>query len=211
MTRWIAVLMCITSSLAGSHIAIAQRVLDVADLDGRVAPALAVRIRILADSATAVRLPVAPLIDKALEGASKRAPDDRIVAAVRSVLVNLRVARHSLGDSATDAELAAGVAVLRAGVSPDALAEARRKIPRRSLTVSLSVLGSLVAAGVPPSTAAKAITAQANRTDDAGMLVFGRDIERSIASGVPAYSAVAGATGGMPGPTPGKPAPRPKP
>lgn len=192
-------LLCATASLAGARVASAQRPLGVTDLAGRVSPTLEPRIRLLADSATAARLPVSPLIDKALEGASKHAPDDRIVAVVHSVLASLRVARGALGPAASDAELAAGVVVLRAGVPADALTDARRRLPGRPLTVPLSVLGSLVAAGVAPAAATSAVVAQATRASDPEMLAFGREVERSIAAGMPASGAVSTA---LEGPTP---------
>lgn len=181
--------------VASARTARAQRPLGVGDLHGRVSASLEARLRALADSATVAHLPVAPLVDKALEGASKHAPDDRIVSAVHTVFTNLGIARHVLGD-ASDAELAAGAAALRAGVAPDALADARQRLARRSLTVPLSVLGSLVAAGVPPTDALHAVIDRAAHADDATMLAFGREIERSIAAGVPAPSAISVATGG---------------
>lgn len=207
----IGMLICTAASLGTARVTSAQRALGVADLAGRVSPALEPRIRVLADSAAAARLPVSPLIDKALEGASKHAPDDRIVAVVHSVLAGLRVARGALGPGASDAELAAGVVVLRAGVPADALTDARRRLPGRSLTVPLSVLGSLVAAGVAPTTATSAVVAQATRASDPEMLAFGREVERSIAAGMPASGAV---TNALEGPTAvgGQPhAARPKP
>lgn len=187
--RW-RIIAALTMTLGAAHVAHAQRALTVADLDGRVSPALASRIRVLADSAQAARVPASPLIDKALEGASKHASDDRIAAAAQSVLSALRTARTALGAGASDPELVAGMVVLRAGVAPDALADARRRLPHRSLAVPLSVLGSLVAAGIPAAQAEDAVVAQAGRNDDAAMLAFGRNVERSIASGVSAPTAL---------------------
>lgn len=166
-------------------------------------------MRVFVDSATAAGLPASPLIDKALEGTSKHASDDRIVAVVQSVLTSLRTARRALGANASDAELTSAVVVLRAGVTPDALANARRQLPGRSLAVPLSVLGSLVAAGVPVTTAESAVVARARQDDDAAMLAFGRSVARSIAAGMTPYMAPPMVSG----PTPvGAPiSPRPKP
>ncbi len=144
----------------------------------------------LADSASAAGLPVGPLVDKALEGASKHADDNRIVAAVRAVMTDLGLARRSLGASASVGELTAGVAVLRAGVSPSTLAAIRRSLPRRPLTVPLSVLGSLVVQGAPVASATSTVVDYAMRNDDERLLVFGGDVARSIARGVPPEVAI---------------------
>lgn len=189
---WWSIALALGMAVGMVQSAHAQKPLTVTDLDGRVSPALASRVRVLADSAVAARLPVSPLVDKTLEGASKHASDDRIAAAVHSVLAGLRTARTALGAGASDQELVAGMVVLRAGVTPNALADARRRLPHRSLAVPLSVLGSLVAAGIPAAQAEDAVVAEASRSDDASMLAFGRSVERSIASGVSASSALSG-------------------
>jgi len=210
--RWHILLSTLIVASALARPAHAQEALRVTDLDGRVSPALAARVRVLTDSAGAARLPVSPLVDKALEGASKHAPDERIVAAVQSVLSSLRVARAALGPGASDPELVAGMVVLRAGVPSDALADARRRLPHRSLAVPLSVLGSLVAAGVPATAAENAVVAQAARSDDAAMLAFGRNVERSIASGVSPTMAASDVPTSLHGAgAPGGATPRPKP
>jgi len=70
---------CVVS--VGSRIATAQGGGDarLARLDSATRVAFAVVV----DSARRSRLPMEPLVDKALEGAKKGAEDDRIVAAVR--------------------------------------------------------------------------------------------------------------------------------
>ena len=67
---------------------VASRVLSAqgrADLPARLQPASRAAIVRLADSLAAERLPIAPVYDKAAEGALKGADDRRIVAAVREV------------------------------------------------------------------------------------------------------------------------------
>src|SRR3989454_2302699 len=61
----------------------------------------------LVDSARAAALPVEPLVQRALEGATKRASGDLIVAAVRRLAVDLGHARDALGSTASPAELTA--------------------------------------------------------------------------------------------------------
>src|SRR3989454_11224495 len=65
------------------------------------------------------------LVQRALEGATKRASGDLIVAAVRRLAVDLGHARDALGSTASPAELTAGAAALRAGAS-QARSEERR-------------------------------------------------------------------------------------
>lgn len=100
------------------------------------------------DSARAEGLPGEPLVQKALEGATKRAPGGLIVRAVRSLASNLRSVRTALGTGSSDQELLAGAAALRAGATSDALRELRRLGQARNLTVPLSVLADLVGQGV---------------------------------------------------------------
>src|SRR5437867_267771 len=62
----------------------------------------------LVDSAHRAFLPTEPLVQRALEGATKRASGDLIVAAVRRLAVDLGRARDALGSTASPAELSAG-------------------------------------------------------------------------------------------------------
>src|SRR5204863_509897 len=69
----------------------------------------------LVDSAVAAALPTEPLIQRALEGATKRATGEVIVAAVRRLAQDLAHARDALGGTASPGELTAGAAALPAG------------------------------------------------------------------------------------------------
>lgn len=169
----------------------AQQTVSLSQLDSRVPQALRQRVGIIADSAVAAGLPVGPLVDKTLEGVSKHADESRIVAAVHTMLVDLRIARRALGASASEDELTAGVAALRAGVPPSALTGLRRSLPRRTITVPLSVLAALVTDGAPPALATTAVVDNAARGDDRHLLDFGRTVARSLAGGVPAQTALA--------------------
>lgn len=194
--------------------AAAQQRPTLATLDGRVSPALRARLTILTDSASNVRLPVAPLVDKALEGASKHADDARIFDVVHGVLTDLRTARTALGVTASDDELTAGVAALRAGVTSTTLVAIGRALPARPLSVPLSVLGALVAEGVPLESATATVLQYAHRTDDAMLLALGRKFARAVADGVPPRTAFAnvlptGAQTESAGSPPPPPPPRP--
>jgi len=146
----------------------------------------------LVDSARAAALPTEPLVQRALEGATKRASADRIVAAVRRLALDLGHARDALGPTTSPPELGAAAAALRAGAPPVILTELRR-IRRESLTVPLAVLTDLVASGVPVDSAAAAVLSLAAKSRDTDLVEFRRAVERDIALGAPPASATAAA------------------
>ena len=155
---------------------------------GRLEPGTRPLVAALVDSARGVGLPAEPLVQRALEGATKRAPGDRIVAAVRRLAVDLGRARDALGPAASPPELEAGAAALRAGAAPAVLTELRRT-RRQPLTVPLAVLADLVASGVPADSAATAVLALAPSARDADLVEFRRAVERDIALGAPPAAA----------------------
>ena len=157
-------------------------------LDAATRPAVAA----LVDSAGRALLPTEPLVQRALEGATKRASGELIVAAVRRLAVDLGHARDALGSTASPAELTAGAAALHAGASPTILAQLRQT-RREPLTMPLAVLADLVASGVPVDSAAAAVLALAARARDADLVEFRRAVERDIALGAPPAAATAAA------------------
>jgi len=157
-------------------------------LDAAARPAVAA----LVDSARAASLPTEALVQRALEGTTKRASGEVIVAAVRRLAVDLGRAREALGSTASPAELNAGAAALRAGASQTTLAELRHA-RREPLIVPLAVLADLVASGVPVDSAAAAVLALARQARDAELVEFRRAVERDIALGAPPAAATAAA------------------
>lgn len=150
-----------------------------------------VRAQVLAqvDSARLDGLPYDKIVDRALEGAAKRASGTQIVSTVRQLRLALGEARVALGRGASAVEVEAGASALQARVSPRVLADLRRARPDGSLTVPLAVLTDLVAYGVPVDTAARSVLALA-RVRDATLMAFQRDVERDISVGaVPAAAA----------------------
>jgi len=159
-------------------------------LDAATRPVVAALI----DSARTAYLPTEPLVQRALEGATKGAPEGVIVAAVRRLAVDLGRARDALGSTASPAELSAGAAALRAGASQTTLAMLRHA-RRESLIVPLAVLADLVSSGVPVDSAAAAVLSLARRARDADLVEFRRAVERDIALGaLPAAATAAAAT-----------------
>jgi len=135
---------------------------QVERLAGRMDEATRAAVAAVVDSARMAGVPAEPLVNKALEGASKGADGARIVTAVR------------------------------AGVRPAFLESLRGRYPRESLMVPLAVMADLVARGVPADTAAQSVVALMREgVRDAELVAFRQSVERDIALGAPAGGAVA--------------------
>lgn len=117
-------------------------------LSARLDPSTRDAVVRLIDSSRAIGLPTEPLVQKALEGASKGAAGDRIVAAVRLLSNNMTSVRAALGPEAREQEIVAGVAALRAGASTQSIHGLRIARGNRDVAVPLAVLADLVALGV---------------------------------------------------------------
>src|SRR5437762_364982 len=148
------------------------------------------------DSARAAGLPTEPLVQRALEGATKGAPGTLIASAVQRLAADLGRARAVLGAGATPPELEAGAAALRAGAGPAVLAQLRQS-RRQTITVPLAVLADLVASGVPVDSAAAAVLALAASARDADLIDLRRAVERDIALGAAPTAATAAAMAGV--------------
>jgi hypothetical protein len=137
-------------------------------LTGRLDPATLNAVVAFIDSSRHDGLPSEPLVQKALEGASKGAPGVRIVAAVRNLADMMRTARSALGTQSSEQELVAGAAALRAGAAPDALGNLRRVRSSQGLAVPLAVLADLVALGVKVDVAYQSVLdlARSEATDE---------------------------------------------
>jgi hypothetical protein len=134
----------------------------------RLDPITAGEVQRLVDSARAIGLPTEPLVQKALEGSTLGASGDRIRAAVGALYAQLSRARAALGSQASDAEVTAAAAAIRAGVPADTLQRLRSLRSGRSLVVPISVLADLVAEGTPPDRAYRSVfdLARDGRSDD---------------------------------------------
>jgi hypothetical protein len=161
-------------------------------LAGRLDERTRSEVAALVDSARGAGLPADPLVNKALEGASKGADGTRIVVAVRALAGGLARARGILGGGASEPELVAGAAALRAGAPPAFVERLRRDYPRESLVVPLAVMADLVARGVPADTAAQSVLALVRAgLREAELVAFRQSVERDVALGAPAGAAAA--------------------
>jgi hypothetical protein len=167
----------------------------LARLDRRVQTAVGA----LVDSARSLGIPSEPVVDKALEGAAKGAPNDRIVTVVRLRFRELMAARAALGGGAMDTEIIAAADALHGGASPQVITTLRTRRPGAPLTIPLAVLADLIARGVPADTASSAVLAlAATPATDAQFAALRDDIERDIAKGAPPAIAASVRTRGVP-------------
>ncbi len=159
-------------------------------LQGRVPEEIRAEIEILLDSAKARGIPTEPLVDRALEGATKGASAGLILAAVRRLDDELLEAREALGPASSGPEIVAGASALRAGADADDLEALRMLRVNQSLTIAAAVLADLVAVGVPADTAAAAVIALAGGAEDVEYIAFRRNVERDISLGASPVSAL---------------------
>jgi hypothetical protein len=163
----------------------AQRVQD-ARLAGRLDAGTLTRVEQLIDSARAAGLPTEPLVQKALEGASKRATGERILQAVRALSSQFAIARSALGPRTGETELSAAAGALQVGATPEMLEALREPRPEGALTVPLITLADLIARGVPADSAFAAIhLLVAAGATDMQLGEVRRRIETDIAAGAP--------------------------
>jgi hypothetical protein len=134
-------------------------------LEARLDSTTRARVEAVLASARAEGLPTEPLVQKALEGASKGAPGPRIVDAVATVLADLHRAREALGLAAAD-ELVAAAAALRAGATPSMIGEMRRVAPHGAVAVPLAVFTDLVAGGMGTDAAWRSVAELARKGGD---------------------------------------------
>jgi hypothetical protein len=134
-------------------------------LEARLDSTTRARVEAALASARAEGLPTEPLVQKALEGASKGAPGPRIVDAVATVLADLHRAREALGLAAAD-ELVAAAAALRAGATPSMIGEMRRVAPHGAVAVPLAVFTDLVAGGMGTDAAWRSVAELARKGGD---------------------------------------------
>ena len=160
----------------------------------RLSPQLAAQVQVVVDSAAAAGLPTEPLIDIALEGAAKGATSDRILAAVRRMDDNLRVAQQQLGAGSDATELVTGAHALRQGLAPQRLASLRAARPEGSLQVLLATLLELVARGVPTGSADRVIESLSSQASDADFRAFLVEVDQAIGAGQDAESAAVSAS-----------------
>jgi hypothetical protein len=135
-------------------------------LEGRLDSLTRTQVEAVLTTAQNRGLPSEPLVQKALEGSSKKAPGPRIVAAVEALLADLTRAQQGLGRNASADELVAGAAALRAGATLEMVDQIRRTAPDGGVAVPLAVFADLVSGGMTVDAAWHSVAELAQKGGD---------------------------------------------
>ena len=141
-------------------------------------------VNAIVDSARVAKLPTAPLVDKALEGAARGSDGGKIVTAVHQLSVRMAASKRVLGATASADEIKAAAAAIDAGVSERDLARIRGASGKRPVTMPLAVLTDLIGRNVPVPTATD-IVLQLSRSGvkDSDFALFQRNVRADIDRG----------------------------
>jgi len=131
-------------------------------LDGRVSPEVQQAVQRIAADAAARGLPVAPLVQKAIEGGAKGVPGERVIAAVRVLAARLGEASeavHDAGIAAPSGDVVQGGAdALNSGLSGRQVTDlVRASRPPYDAALTLQVAATLAALGVPATQASQLV------------------------------------------------------
>lgn len=122
---------------------------------------------------------------KALEGAAKGVPAERILPVLDEYADRLREARALLGPGREAATLAVTADAIRRGASPDAIRFVARENPG-DIAIAVLVLGELAAAHVPVDHALEVVTWALQRGEGGERLLgYSAEVRRRIQLGEP--------------------------
>jgi hypothetical protein len=179
-------------------LAAAPVVAQDARLQARLDKPTMVAVNAIVDSARLAKIPTAPLVDKALEGAAKGSDGPKIVAAVQQLSVRMGAAKRALGPAASPDEIKAAAGAIAAGVTARDLARLRSATTRkRPLTMPLAVLSDLIGQAVPIAAATNLVVQLAKSgVKDPELALFQRNVRADIDHGAdPAVAATTRARG----------------
>jgi hypothetical protein len=141
-------------------------------------------VNAIVDSARLVKLPTAPLVDKALEGAAKGSDGPKIVAAVHQLSLRMAASRRALGASSTGDEIKTAASALGAGMTEHDLQRLRVAAGKRPVTMPLAVAIDLIGRDVPVATASSLVIQLARSgVKDADLALFQRNVRADIDHG----------------------------
>jgi hypothetical protein len=156
-------------------------------IDTRVDLRIRVDVAAIYDSLDRENVGAEPLVQYALEGTTKRANPDTILAGVRRWARDLRRSRQLLGPNATHSEISAGAKALRAGIDEAQLMRLRDAKSDVRYASALNTIAYIVNLGVPGDTASTILVELAIRgASEAQLRVLQDDVERDIGAGRPA-------------------------
>ena len=176
-------------------------------LDGRVSPEVQRAVQRIAADAAAQGLPIEPLVQKAIEGAAKGVPGDRVIAAVRALAGRLGQSMAAVregGVSTPGGDIVEGGAdALNAGLTgPEVSDLVRVSQPPQDPTLTLRVAATLAALGVPAKqvlTLLQGLISDGRSQSD--LLGLPGQVQTGVAQGATPAQAAAGlarAAGGLP-------------
>lgn len=143
-----------------------------------------VAVNAIVDSARVAKLPTAPLVDKALEGAAKGSDGQKIIFAVHQLSVRMTSARRVLGTTSSPDEIKAAATALDNGVSERDLERVKSAAGKRPVTMPLAVLTDLIGRQVPIATATSLVVQLAKSgVKDPDLALFQRNVRADIDRG----------------------------
>ena len=161
-----------------------QAMAQDARLSARLDKPTLVAVNAIVDSARVAKLPTAPLVDKALEGAAKGSDGENIIMAVRQLSVRMGSAKRALASNATPDEINAAASALDVGISARDLARLRAVAGKQPVTVPLTVLTDLVGQKVPIATATNLVLQFARSgVKDSDLALFQRNVRSDVDQG----------------------------
>jgi len=176
-------------------------------LDGRVSPEVQRAVQRIAADAAAQGLPIEPLVQKAIEGAAKGVPGDRVIAAVRALAGRLGQSMAAVregGVSTPGGDIVEGGAdALNAGLTgPEVSDLVRVSQPPQDPTLTLRVAATLAALGVPAKQVLTLLQGLiSNGGSQSDLLGLPGQVQTGVAQGATPAQAAAGlarAAGGLP-------------
>ncbi len=171
-----------------------------AQLDGRVSPEVRRAVRSIAADAAAHGLPVDPLVQKAIEGAAKGVPGDRVIAAVRALAGRLAEAMAAVRQGGVPTPT--GQVVEGGADALNASDLVRVSQPPHDPALTLRVTATLAALGVPPKQALQLVQKMiSDGRSPSDLLGLPGQVQAGVARGATPAQAAAGlarAAGGVP-------------
>lgn len=129
-------------------------------------------------------LPRQAMADKALEGAAKRVPGDRLVEALQRRMEGLRTASEALPAGAGEASVRAGADALGQGLAPEDVRRIGEVASEADRPAALVVLGELSRMGVPVGEAEASVERALQQGGGAGaVMTLGQQVREAVRAG----------------------------
>jgi len=143
-----------------------------------------VAVSAIVDSARVAKLPTAPLVDKALEGAAKGSDGAKIVVAVKQLSVRMGSAKRILGSSASADEIKSAAGAMDSGLSVRDLARLHAAANKRPITMPLAVVSDLIGQAIPIPTATDLVLQLVkSRVSDRDLTLLQRNVRTDVERG----------------------------